>query len=337
VAGARCAACVDVCPRDALGFRPAASGHGVVVRVEAALCDGCDLCVPACPSEAIGRAGPPLPPPVDGDVLLACAAIGPVDGIARRARVGCLDAFGLADLARSQAAGGRRIVVAAVSCDACPRRAATPLATTVATFGRLARSRRLEPLRLEALPIDRWIAAASDAARRSDLPRPDRRAFFRRLFAGSAKTVAPDPDVARCASGLPLAPPGEGPAGDTLVAAAPSFAAERCDGCDACVRLCPRRAWRRDRSGLTLAPAACDGCGLCVDVCDRAALRLDRLVPAAERRLPLEDVRCRGCGGRFSRAPGSTAALCRVCAAPRRSDRRNRVVVVDDVETGGRR
>jgi len=42
--------------------------------------------------------------------------------------------------------------------------------------------------------------------------------------------------------------------------------------CQACVRVCPTRAWRLDDDGLNLDEAACDGCGLCAAACPTGAI-----------------------------------------------------------------
>lgn len=44
--------------------------------------------------------------------------------------------------------------------------------------------------------------------------------------------------------------------------------------CDACVRACPRGAWRMRDDGLGFDPDACDDCGLCVAACPTGALEL---------------------------------------------------------------
>lgn len=44
--------------------------------------------------------------------------------------------------------------------------------------------------------------------------------------------------------------------------------------CQACVDVCPTRAWHLDDEGLNLLEAACDGCGLCRPACPGAAISL---------------------------------------------------------------
>ena len=47
-----------------------------------------------------------------------------------------------------------------------------------------------------------------------------------------------------------------------------------CDGCDRCVRACPRHALKVGPSYIYVDWERCDGCGRCVEVCDRGAIGL---------------------------------------------------------------
>lgn len=49
--------------------------------------------------------------------------------------------------------------------------------------------------------------------------------------------------------------------------------------CDACVRACPKSAWKINADGLSIDQAACDGCGLCVANCPSEALALPQAMP----------------------------------------------------------
>jgi ferredoxin len=61
----------------------------------------------------------------------------------------------------------------------------------------------------------------------------------------------------------------------------PQFDGTRCvhgaietSTCEACVKACPKGAWRLDDAALEFDSGQCDGCGLCVPVCPRRAIAL---------------------------------------------------------------
>ncbi|MCU0933369.1 MAG: 4Fe-4S binding protein, partial [Thiobacillaceae bacterium] len=76
---ATCRACVEACPRGAWRLDDAA------LELDASQCDGCGLCVPACPGRAIALPLTLAIRPVAGTtaVLAACDHAG--DGVAGRA------------------------------------------------------------------------------------------------------------------------------------------------------------------------------------------------------------------------------------------------------------
>ena len=347
IAGARCAACVDACPRAALELGISADRRARVLHLDATLCDGCDLCVPACPTRALEHAAEPTGLRAGSDLFLACDALPPDDAVAATARVPCMNALTTADLASWRRSGVARVLTPRVECERCARGPAPDreegvpartfddgtsgrrLAQTVSLHETLTRSRGLAPLQVETLAPADWTKRARAATRAVGEPEPARRAFLRRILTVvDASTPIEEP---RCAFGVSLAPPGGSLAPMALAAVAPTIDTARCDGCDACLRLCPTKVFDRVDGGIRVTPTACNGCGVCLDVCDRAALALDAPAGATTRLFEQEVVACRECGHAFAREPAATATLCRVCATPSRSDRRNRIVFAPDV------
>lgn len=64
--------------------------------------------------------------------------------------------------------------------------------------------------------------------------------------------------------------------------------------CQACVKVCPRAAWRQQAGGPALSPDRCDACGLCLAVCPTGALT-GIATKAARRTLSGREVRLAAC------------------------------------------
>ena len=339
IAGARCAACVDACPRAALELGISADRRARVLHLDATLCDGCDLCFPACPTNALARASEPSGLRAGPDLFLACDALPPDDEVAATARIACVDAIAMADLASWRRSGVARLLTPRVECERCARGPARldeergparRLETTVADHDTLARSRGLPSLCLETLAPAEWTERARAATRAVGEPEPARRAFLRRILTVVDATTSTEQEP-RCAFGVSLAPSGRPMVETALAAVAPTIDTARCDGCDACLRLCPAQVFDRVDGGIRVTPTACTGCGVCRDVCDREAVTLAAPAGAVPRLFEQEIVACRECGHAFARETAAATSLCRVCATPVRSDRRNRIVFTPDV------
>ena len=106
----------------------------------------------------------------------------------------------------------------------------------------------------------------------------------------------------------------------------PTFSVENCNGCDACVQLCPHQALQlaKHEDGQALAyqvqAERCTGCGICVDVCERDAVTVRQMerMDSAEilLEIPLEQARCKACGSHFHYpVDGDTVRqYCQICA-----------------------
>ncbi|WP_029009841.1 4Fe-4S binding protein [Azospirillum halopraeferens] len=324
---ATCRACADACPRGAWSVDDGG------VSLDAARCDGCGLCVPACPEGVIATPHRPVRRR-DAAGPLAMAACGQ-SGLAngREGVVGvlpCLNAIGLADLIALYGAGVRRLVVTGGDCAACPTGCSTAvrLDTAVAELNRLLDGRGLPPLALRRRSPTPWRAqlrfdtepdGGPDGA-----PGIGRRALLRMVAAPPA--ADPPPAAGRAPARL-LPPPAPGRTDDTVPWPwVPSLDAARCTACGACARLCPHGAIRLDPDppAFHLEPADCTGCCLCTDVCTEDAVILERLAPRRQTTLPLERHRCRACGvEELSPAarPAAADGLCRICRTTRRTAR----------------
>jgi len=289
-----CTACVAACPVAALAF-----GDEGDLDIDAAACTGCGACAAACPTGALALDGAvPVPraqPGRDGTVLVLCP---------RRGGSLCLHALGLEALADIWLRGGRRLAMAIGDCNTCPNRMPQGFARALTDLDALLADRGLPPM-------TRDTASARDLRTHEPLgagtPDLHRRALFR--------AALPDPEEPALARLQRAGRPG--PA--TRFAHVARFDADRCTGCDACIRICPASALSdvnavTGETAYNCVSSSCVGCGLCVDVCDSDAIAIPRM-SSAPPALPLVAFRCRGCGVKCrvpaQRGPGD--GLCPIC------------------------
>jgi ferredoxin len=152
----------------------------------------------------------------------------------------------------------------------------------------------------------------------------NRRQFFRRMT-----HAVIEENKRLCTSGhgydAEFIPPGkilpsQSPA--QIVPFLPQIDPGRCNGCDACAKLCPHGAISSqtdEQAGdiaYQIAPEECSGCGICTDVCELHAVSIKPWAAPGVTRIPLSSNRCRACGAPFHVPSGnaSAAQLCRICA-----------------------
>lgn len=306
LAGASCTTCVQACPRAAFTLGEHA------LELDTAACDGCGACVAACPREALALPcdSPPGVARQGGAVYLTATPGPPED----RALTGpSLRELGWAALLRLHVQGVRELVLAEPDgpwCEAGPE--AEPPAWR--RVDAVLESRGLRPLALRTEPARRWRAQAQAALQASGVA-PQRRAFLRRLVGPVVEELGtapegPAPQVSLLASGEPA---------QALFPAVPLIDPERCEACDACVRICPEQALREGAQDggparYEVEPSRCTGCGLCVDLCEAQALRLERWSRAPQQVLLLQEARCPACGVDYHTLRPRADGRCAVCA-----------------------
>lgn len=301
---ASCRACVDVCPRDAWHLDDAA------LEFHGGRCDGCGLCVPACPRRAITATPRFARTEVAGSAVMvvACDRVSATSGAGRP---GCLHAISLTDLLRAYAEGYGVWLVTRGDCAACPRGSAESLFSRLAHLNVMLRQRGKRPILLREVSLQVSSSLISGAAVAAS-----RRGFIRTLSRRPlAMLLDPLADIDSSAS----QPPGEYlPDGDdAMMPWVVELDPMRCIGCHACARVCPEGAIRFDPAvpAYHLRHRACSGCGLCVDVCEAGALELRAWAEPSLSGVALSEKRCRSCGVTFHTplARHDATAQCWIC------------------------
>ena len=305
---ASCRACIDVCPVKAWVIDDEFLG------IDTEACDGCGLCAAACPQGAIiFRQALPVLSENCTSALFACekAGVNGIDGI-----IPCLHTLGLQELLRLYRSGTRQLSIATGDCESCTRNGVLNFPNLLEQLNDLLGSRNLATITLQVTDREQWNRQLQTFSK----PVLSRRDFFRKA-AASSMTV-----------GMNLAGLGEEPAfippgkilprtrQNDVVPFTPRIDPEKCNGCDACARLCSQGAITLSSSGDNLQyridAECCTGCAICQDICNQKAVSIDHWRPQAQFILPLIVHQCRACGAPFHLSAMRTSSsddLCVVC------------------------
>lgn len=325
---AECTRCVDACPRDAWVL----SDDSLQIDMER--CDGCGLCVAACTESALEQALLPALRTHEGraTLLFACEALG--EGYAGEGVVPCLHAITASQLLEHYRDGYRQVLSCRGECGNCPRhRGGDPFREEMARLNRLLASRGAALVRHAELTPVLWELRRKSPSvpllqrEKKEISPVGRRQFFQRAI-----TFVVEKGMEQAGVGTAETPslpwPATLPAADTearggvLYPFVPEMDAVRCNGCDACVQLCPHQALQLEKAddGQALAYQIqadhCTGCGVCEDACDQNAIKIRPMALVGNGQITLRQARCKACGCQFHYPDTDNRPqhYCRICA-----------------------
>lgn len=317
-----CKACVESCPRQAWLL------DGEALRLDAGVCDGCGLCVPACPEGAINCRHEIMIGQWRGSSLAICACEY-VDSTDNEGVVPCIHAIGLQDVLKLYQTGIVDWAVATADCQSCQRGQGMHLSDRVDSINRALRRDGCCEIRLSRRSLMDWRRLKREIGDCSTDRRLSRRGFLRG-FVNTARQYGVELFELSDDKQAPFTPPGQmlpNKTETTLWPYLPVIDSRICNGCDACVKLCPHHAIQLleadEKSSYRLNPQACSGCGVCVDVCEQQAVSLYEWKRQQQQELLLKNFRCSYCGNLFhipTGQPVDTERVCRVCARYRHNN-----------------
>ena len=318
---ASCRGCAEVCPKDAWLL----DDDSLSLDVDA--CDGCGLCVPVCPEGAISIHGYSIALRQAGnDIQQQLNAFCACEYVAQEAEgiVPCIHALKLQDILRLVNKGVGQLTLATGDCCECERAGKNDFFELVSKLNKALQSNNDFEISVKLHSPNEWRRLLNQESTAASGPDINRRNFFRALVSNGIERKLDVPDLL-VLDESEFVPAGQLMPGDLEFAVWPVMPVldmALCNGCDACLRLCPHEAMvlqeLEDESSYKILPKNCTGCNICVDVCETSAITLSRWQAGQSVKIPLEENQCRACGNAFHIPRGTNALeesrLCRICS-----------------------
>lgn len=314
---ASCHACIEACPQNAWILDDESLG------LDTEACDGCGLCAPACPQGAITNRDHAITIREWRGQLIALSACECVAPISNEGVIPCIHSLGLQDILLLLQRGVRQLMMAPANCDECERGGGKRLSDRVTSLNDALQKMQGTGIKLSTWPLAAWQKLLKHETVSPGGAHVNRRGFLRSLVGTNAEQGGAQSDLF-LPGDAPFVPPGRlihNPSIQTRWPYLPDIDASRCNGCDACVKLCPHGAIALDKtdnqSCYRLNPKNCSGCSICVDVCEQTAVVLHQWELQKGHIVDLKDACCTACGTPFHvptdyPLPGNV--MCRICS-----------------------
>lgn len=326
---ASCRACVDACPKEAWVLDDEQLG------IDPEACDNCGLCAPVCPEGAIQHDHAPMIGQWKERVIaMSTCENSDVSGFSK-ATIPCVHALGLHNLLTMHKQGCAMFITATGDCDQCERGANPRLTETSNVLNGLLGSRALPLFKSENFAPRQWESLAKRLSPFQPDTAMSRRNFFRKAMVGVTEQglmiaglrESKEEQYIPVGKLLP-----EGVDDDCSVSFpyVPTIDSTRCNGCDACIRLCPHEAIQLmldeddGRQYFQLNVELCTNCRICIDVCEEGAVSIALNAQPKDLLIPLENQQCDACGVEYHQPQRAEEeqqqeSLCRICSVTNHS------------------